>query len=76
MSGGEANTDVRTPIGLLFAALGGIVLVYGLLTANETARYVRSQGININIWWGAVMLAFGVVLYAFARRAAGRARGA
>ncbi len=72
---GEALTDVRVPIGLLFAALGGIVMVYGLMTAGNAAMYERSQGVNINLWWGAVMLAFGLVLYAFARRAAARDGG-
>lgn len=65
---GEAHTDVRLPIGGLFAVLGAIVLVYGFLTASDTAKYVRSQGININIWWGLVMLVFGVVLLAVALR--------
>ena len=65
---GEAHTDVRLPIGALFAALGGIVMVYGILTAGDAAKYARSQGVNINLWWGAVMLAFGVVLLLLARR--------
>ena len=71
---GEAHTDVRLPIGGLFAVLGAIVLVYGLLTASDAAMYARSQGVNINIYWGAVMLVFGVVLLTFARRGAARGR--
>ena len=67
---GEAHTDVRLPIGALFAALGGIVMVYGIMTAGNAAMYERSQGFNINLWWGAVMLAFGVVLLLLARRGA------
>ncbi len=70
---GEAHTDVRLPIGALFAALGGIVMVYGLMTAGNTAMYERSQGVNINLWWGLVMLVFGLVLFVMARRSAGRA---
>ena len=64
----EATTDVRVPIGGLFAVLGVIVAGFGLMTAGDTARYARSEGININLWWGVVMLVFGVVLLAFARR--------
>ena len=71
---GEAHTDVRLPIGGLFAVLGAIVLVYGFLTASDAAMYAKSQGVNINIYWGAVMLVFGVVLLAFARRGASAGR--
>lgn len=73
---GEAHTDVRLPIGGLFAVLGAIVAVYGLVTASDAAMYARSQGININIWWGLVMLVFGLVLLAFSRRDAARAAAA
>ena len=68
----EASMDVRAPIGGLFAVLGLIVAGFGLATAGDTARYARSQGVNINLWWGLVMLVFGLVLLAFARRAARR----
>lgn len=71
MSGEATTTDVRVPIGGLFAVLGVIVAGFGLATASDAARYARSEGININLWWGLVMLAFGVVLLAFARRGRG-----
>lgn len=64
---GEANTDVRLPIGGLFTLLGAIVGVYGALTAGEAARYERSLGVNINLWWGVVMFAFGLLLLLLAR---------
>ena len=64
----EASTDVRLPIGGLFVVLGLIVAGFGLATAGDAARYARSGGININLWWGLVMLAFGLILLALARR--------
>ena len=57
---GATSLDIRLPIGGLFTVLGLIVAGYGLATAGDAARYVRSEGININLWWGLVMLVFGV----------------
>jgi len=55
--------DIRLPIGLLFSILGLLLVAYGLL--SDTAVYERSLGININLWWGVVMLAFGGVMLLF-----------
>ena len=63
------SLDIRTPIGLLFAVLGGLLAAYGLMA--DRAIYQRSLGININLWWGLVMLAFGVVMLALGRRGSG-----
>jgi len=62
------NLDIRLPIGLMFAMIGAILSVYGLL--SDAAIYQRSLGININLWWGLVMFLFGVVMLLLARRAA------
>jgi hypothetical protein len=61
--------DIRLPIGLLFAILGGLLAVFGLVTGfSSGALYERSLGININLWWGLVMLAFGIVMIVVGRR--------
>lgn len=59
--------DLRLPIGLMFAIFGVMLTVYGL-TADR-AIYSRSLGINVNLWWGLVLIAFGLVMLAFAIRA-------
>ena len=69
MSGATRGLDLRLPIGGLFAVLGVIVGGYGLATAGNAALYERSLTINVNLWWGAVMLAFGTLLLVLARRA-------
>ncbi len=69
---GSANLDLRYPIGLLFVVLGTILAAYGMLTANNTAMYEQSGGININLVWGLVMILFGAVMSAFAFRASRR----
>jgi hypothetical protein len=52
--------DIRLPIGLMFAVLGVLLGGYGLL--GDRAIYAQSLGININLIWGAVLLAFGVLM--------------
>jgi hypothetical protein len=78
MSGATSGAnalDLRAPIGVLFSALGALLAGYGLLTAGDP-MYDRSGGVNLNLWWGAVMLAFGALMLAGALRARAAARGA
>ena len=51
------NFDLRFPIGILFTFYGVLLAIYGAVGDKE--QYARSLGININLWWGLVMLAFG-----------------
>jgi membrane protein implicated in regulation of membrane protease activity len=53
----EMRLDVRIPIGMMFTIFGSILTVFGLVSDKEI--YNRSLNININLWWGLVMLAFG-----------------
>lgn len=59
--------DIRYPIGSMFALLGLIMIVFGLV--SDKAIYAKSLGINVNLWWGLVMLAFGGVMLYLAKRA-------
>lgn len=58
--------DLRLPIGLLFTIIGVVLVGYGLIGSSEI--YGRSLGINVNLRWGVVLLTFGVVMLALARR--------
>jgi hypothetical protein len=51
------SLDLRVPIGLLFGTLGILLAVYGLL--SDPAIYQASLGINVNLWWGLVLVVFG-----------------
>ncbi len=53
--------DIRLPIGLMFLCLGLLLSGYGLATAGQQEVYQRSLQININLWWGLAMLAFGLI---------------
>jgi hypothetical protein len=50
--------------------LGGLLTAYGLV--GDRAIYARSLGYNINLWWGLVMLAFGLLMIALGRRTGAR----
>ena len=39
---------------------------YGLVSDN--AIYARSLGINVNLWWGLVLLGFGLVMLGLVAR--------
>jgi len=58
--------DIRLPIGLMFALLGILLSAYGMF--SDRAIYARSLGINVNLGWGLVLLAFGIVMLLLARR--------
>jgi hypothetical protein len=64
--------DIRIPIGSLFALLGTLLVGYGIF--SNPAIYRKSLGLNVNLWWGAVLLVFGLAMLALAWRAARRAR--
>lgn len=64
--------DARISIGMLFTLMGTILSAYGLATRGQVEIYARSLGINANLWWGAVLLVFGVVILTLGRR--GQAR--
>jgi multisubunit Na+/H+ antiporter MnhG subunit len=60
--------DIRLPIGLMFTLFGLLLVVYGAL--GDKSIYRRSLGLNVNLWWGAVLLIFGVAMLMLGRRAA------
>ena len=58
------NIDLRFPLGLLFIVFGVLLTLFGLFT--DRATYERSPFINVNLWWGVVMLLFGGLMFIFA----------
>jgi len=62
------NLDLRLPMGLMFSIVGIILTGFGLATNGNMALYARSLGINANLWWGLVLLAFGQTMFLMGRR--------
>jgi hypothetical protein len=52
--------DLRVPIGMMFGLVGALLTVYGIF--SDPAIYQASLGINVNLWWGLVMMVFAGVM--------------
>ena len=60
--------DIRIPIGLMFQILGILLVIFGVITKGSPNYTQRSLGMNVNLWWGIVMLAFGTLMFALGCR--------
>jgi hypothetical protein len=46
--------------------VGVMMAVFGLI--SDPAIYQRSLGVNVNLWWGLVLLVFGLLMLFLAWR--------
>ncbi len=60
--------DPRISIGMMFTLIGTILTALGLSTGSNADIYAKSLGIDANLWWGLVLLVFGVVTLTLGRR--------
>jgi hypothetical protein len=67
-----ADLDIRYPVGGLFLVLAALLVPYGLFGQRGTT----APEPNIDLWWGLVMLVFGVLLLSLAHAARLRTRRA
>jgi hypothetical protein len=54
--------DLRLPIGLMFSLYGLILIGVGVF--GSAALMQPSLGLNMNLWWGMVLLVFGLLMLA------------
>jgi Na+/melibiose symporter-like transporter len=66
------SLDLRIPMGLMFTLVGIILTAFGFATNSNAALYERSMGINVNLWWGIVLLIFGQIMFQMGRRSQSR----
>ena len=59
--------DLRIPMGLMFTLVGIILTAFGIATRGNPEIYARSMGINVNLWWGIVLLIFGQIMFQLGR---------
>jgi sulfite exporter TauE/SafE len=62
------NLDLRIPMGLMFTLVGIILTAFGAATNGNQDLYARCLGINANLWWGIVLLIFGLTMFLLGRR--------
>ncbi|HXI29566.1 MAG TPA: hypothetical protein VNG89_14105 [Vicinamibacterales bacterium] len=55
-------SDLRLPLGLLLAFYGVILIATGAIDGTLVV------GVNVNLWWGMVLLIFGSAMVYLARR--------
>lgn len=60
--------DIRWPIGLMFTLIGAILVIFGLVTGSNPELYKRSLDLNVNLWWGLLLLVFGGAMLILAWR--------
>ena len=60
--------DLRIPMGLMFTITGVILTVFGFVTRNNAELYAKSLGVNANLWWGLVLLIFGLMMFLTGKR--------
>ena len=62
------SLDLRIPMGLMFTMVGAILTAFGLATRDNAELYARSLGVDANLWWGMVLLVFGIAMLTLGRR--------
>ena len=60
--------DLRISIGMLFTLIGTVLTAFGLGTRSNADMYAKSLGIDANLWWGLVLLVFGIAALILGRR--------
>jgi hypothetical protein len=60
--------DIRIPLGLIFLIIGGLMSVFGFFTRHSATVYEKSLGVNLNLTWGLLMFAFGLIMFLVGRR--------
>jgi hypothetical protein len=66
------NLDLRVPMGLMFTLVGIILTAFGIATRGNLDLYARSLNINVNLWWGIVLVIFGQIMFQLGRAAQAR----
>ena len=61
------SLDLRIPMGMMFTLVGAILVAFGIATDGQRI-YAKSLGFNINLWWGLVLMAFGLIMLVLGRR--------
>jgi hypothetical protein len=61
------DLDIRLPIGLMFSIFGVLLAVFGFISDPQIYAE-HSLGINVNLDWGLVLLAFGATMLFLAIR--------
>ena len=59
--------DIRLPIGYMFSLVGALLVIAGLTSGKIPLKH--SPNVNINLYWGLFLIAFGAFMLIAAFRA-------
>ena len=62
--------DLRIPLGAILSLFGFLLVAYGAL--GDASIYQRSLNINVNLWWGGLLLVGGLTLLILGRKSSAR----
>jgi hypothetical protein len=63
------NFDLRVAVGWMFLLLGLLLGFFGYASKDNPALWVPSLGIDVDLWWGLVLAAFGLTMLALGKQA-------
>lgn len=66
------NLDLRIPMGMMFAMMGAVLMAFGLAAHNRPELSARIPHASADLWWGMVLLVFGMLVLSLGRRGQGR----
>jgi hypothetical protein len=62
------NFDLRVAVGWMFLLLGLLLGFFGYASKDNPVLWVKSLGINADLWWGLLLAAFGLTMLALGKR--------
>lgn len=63
------NFDLRVAVGWMFLLLGLLLVFFGYASKDNPALWVKSLGIDVDLWWGMVLTVFGLTMLALGKQA-------
>jgi hypothetical protein len=63
------NFDLRVAVGWMFLLIGMLLGFFGFASKDNPALWVKSLGIDVDLWWGLALAAFGLTMLALGKRA-------
>jgi hypothetical protein len=60
--------DIRWPIGIMFTLISVLLIIEGAVSGPSEKLAAINVHTNVNLWWGVVLLVFGVLMLLGAAR--------
>lgn len=54
--------DIRWPIGIMFTLIGVLLVIQGAVAGTGQKLLDIDIHTNVNLWWGIVLLVFGLLM--------------